>query len=126
MLPRPLDWSLEVPARPPTPCKPTKSRLRLQRVAAPFTSPFSVHGSWAGWEEWGTCSVTCGNGVSFRIRACADPSPVFGGEACEGPSQEEMNCTGDNCPGDNNNLSIFNFAVKCFSLLLVLYKGNLF
>ena len=28
MLPRPLDWSLMVPARPPTPCKSTKSRLR--------------------------------------------------------------------------------------------------
>ena len=27
MLPRPLDWSLMVPARPPTPCKSTKSRL---------------------------------------------------------------------------------------------------
>ena len=27
MLPRPLDWSLMVPARPPTPCKSTKYRL---------------------------------------------------------------------------------------------------
>ena len=27
MLPRPLGWSLKVPARPPTPCKSTKSRL---------------------------------------------------------------------------------------------------
>ena len=27
MLPRPLDWSLMVPARPPTRCKSTKSRL---------------------------------------------------------------------------------------------------
>ena len=27
MLLRPLDWSLMVPARPPTPCKSTKSRL---------------------------------------------------------------------------------------------------
>ena len=38
MLPRPPDWSLMKPARPPTPCKSTKSRLPDAEITkGPFT-----------------------------------------------------------------------------------------
>ena len=46
MLPRPLDWSLMVPARPPTPCKSTKSRLPDAEITK---GRRSLHTSLANW-----------------------------------------------------------------------------
>ena len=51
MLPRPLDWSLMVPARPPTPCKSTKSRLpdaEITKGPSPQLLLFSKHASMNG------------------------------------------------------------------------------
>ena len=42
MLPRPLDWSLMVPANPPTPCKSTKSKLPDAEIRKGHRSTFTI------------------------------------------------------------------------------------
>ena len=36
--------------------------------------PFHVK-SWAPWQDWGPCSVTCGGGARFRVRECLGGVP---------------------------------------------------
>ncbi|KAK3584802.1 hypothetical protein CHS0354_021264 [Potamilus streckersoni] len=33
-----------------------------------------VPGGWGSWQEWTTCSRTCGRGVLFRRRICDNPN----------------------------------------------------
>ena len=44
------------------------------------------------WSNWGTCSVTCGNGMHSRSRTCSEP--LFGGKPCNVPLTESKPCTG--------------------------------
>ena len=41
-----------------------------------------VDGSWAIWDDWSTCSASCGEGQRSRIRMCDDPLPKYGGSNC--------------------------------------------
>ncbi|GFR90780.1 hemicentin-1 [Elysia marginata] len=57
-------------------------------------------GGWSAWESWNPCSVTCGQGVSQRYRACDHPLPKYGG-ACPGPRNESRPCTApSSCSGN--------------------------
>ena len=60
-----------------------------------------VHGFWAGWIDWSTCTVTCGGGTQFRTRTCTNPTPQYNGYQCsrDGSSdREDQNCnTGECC-----------------------------
>jgi hypothetical protein len=38
-----------------------------------------VNGNWGSWSSFGSCSVTCGNGVYSRARQCDNPAPANGG-----------------------------------------------
>ena len=37
---------------------------------------------WSSWITVGSCSVTCGDGLQTRHRACDNPSPSDGGQNC--------------------------------------------
>lgn len=50
------------------------------------------HGGWSSWKAWTTCSLTCGNGIKTRQRACDNPKPHFGGLNCKGLEEESMLC----------------------------------
>ncbi|CAL4063966.1 unnamed protein product, partial [Meganyctiphanes norvegica] len=56
------------------------------------------HGDWGPWSSWGPCSRTCGTGVSFRIRKCDDPPPLWGGRQCSGKREEWRICGTAECP----------------------------
>ena len=60
---------------------------------------FLVSGEWSDWEDWSTCSLTCGNGTRYRTRRCDDPEPTNGGMECVGNNIQEEICNEEPCPG---------------------------
>ncbi|CAJ0947097.1 unnamed protein product, partial [Mesorhabditis belari] len=46
---------------------------------------------WANWEEWGSCSASCGDGMKRRQRVCQY------GTDCQGPAEETLFCYGPPC-----------------------------
>lgn len=62
-------------------------------------NPFSVHGGFSEWAEWGICSVSCGIGSQKRLRQCNNPLPANGGRHCVGSDKETRSCQGKPCPG---------------------------
>ena len=62
-----------------------------------------VHGGWSFWSDWSKCSAKCGIGKQLRKRKCNNPSPLYGGLQCTGPTQEMIECdTNVYCPVDGN------------------------
>ncbi|CAC5379361.1 HMCN [Mytilus coruscus] len=56
-----------------------------------------VDGAWGDWSN-PTCSVTCGNGIQSRNRACDSPVPSAGGKDCNGSSTDSSDCSLSDCP----------------------------
>jgi len=64
----------------------------------PFiTSP--VDGGWTSWDQWSTCTQSCGDGMISRERTCTNPVPVFGGLECQGQTSNYDTCNVMNCRG---------------------------
>ncbi|XP_067661650.1 A disintegrin and metalloproteinase with thrombospondin motifs 6-like isoform X2 [Haliotis asinina] len=60
--------------------------------------PDAVDGSWSAWEPaWSPCSRTCGGGLTYRSRACDNPSPKFGGKPCDGVGIKAEMCNLQAC-----------------------------
>ena len=66
-------------------------------------------GTWAEWDQWCSCSVTCGRGIRSRRRSCI-------GYNCPGTESDLGDCSMDECIGLNhlnlntnvaNNIKIF-------------------
>ena len=52
-----------------------------------------VHGGWSIWEDWSSCSMTCGDpGMKSRSRLCNNPTPEHNGAFCTGDISQESNC----------------------------------
>ncbi|XP_041347701.1 coadhesin-like isoform X2 [Gigantopelta aegis] len=69
--------------------------------------PCPIDGGWTDytrWDDWSTCSVSCGGGsqARSRYRTCTNPAPAFGGAECEGETEdsEERECNTQHCPID--------------------------
>ncbi|CAL8251670.1 unnamed protein product [Boreogadus saida] len=60
-----------------------------------------VNGGFSGWEEWGPCSSSCGQGFQERIRSCSNPEPANGGRSCDGSSVDSRKCQAGLCPGES-------------------------
>ena len=73
-----------------------------------------VDGDWSAWQEWSACSLTCGIGVRTRTRACSNPAPQFGGNACQGADQESADCNTDSCPGKWVSYFVYKFIMINF------------
>ena len=58
-----------------------------------------MDGRWGPWDDWGECSVTCGDGTSTRTRQCNWPAAQRGGAACTGDATETKPCSMSPCPG---------------------------
>ncbi|XP_053387077.1 hemicentin-1-like isoform X2 [Mercenaria mercenaria] len=58
---------------------------------------FVTNGKWTSWGDWGACSVTCGIGITTRIRTCSNPRPSTMGQYCEGTSDQVQICGNSSC-----------------------------
>ena len=59
-----------------------------------------MDGEWSNWGNWGSCSVTCDGGIQNRTRACDNPLPSNGGNACSGNDTETQSCNAVSCEGE--------------------------
>ncbi|XP_070581750.1 hemicentin-1-like isoform X2 [Ptychodera flava] len=61
-----------------------------------------IHGQWGDWMPWEECTKTCGQGTRSRTRLCDNPTPQFGGRACQGSAFDQQICNIKPCPVDGN------------------------
>jgi len=54
---------------------------------------------WGNWEGWGTCSKSCGNGTTMRIRG-KKVTAANGGKDCDGVDRQVTSCNAISCPTD--------------------------
>ncbi|XP_060071250.1 uncharacterized protein LOC132551155 [Ylistrum balloti] len=64
------------------------------------TQSCAVHGAWASWGSYGSCSRTCGGGVKKRYRTCTNPAPAHGGNDCPNSNEGSASCNTGACPID--------------------------
>lgn len=67
-----------------------------------------VNGVWSAFGNWSDCSSTCGISFKVQTRSCNEPEPKYGGQPCQGSSNNTLPCTVPSCPGKfylNYNLS---------------------
>ncbi|XP_008330894.1 thrombospondin type-1 domain-containing protein 1 [Cynoglossus semilaevis] len=73
--------------------------FNFSRSPSPAQTCLVVHRStetWGPWLPWSVCSVSCGEGVRERTRACLLPSSV-GGIQCTGMVKEQSLCSLEDC-----------------------------
>ncbi|XP_053385659.1 uncharacterized protein LOC123538853 [Mercenaria mercenaria] len=56
-----------------------------------------ANGGWTDWENWSTCSVSCGGGIQSRSRSCTNPKPSILGQYCIGDEQQTQTCNNTRC-----------------------------
>ena len=76
-----------------------------------------VVATWSEWSEYGSCSLTCGGGVTTRTREC----PLQG--QCVGPTTQSIACSLNPCLQDGEIIDSSLRALGCFQYLS---SSNLF
>lgn len=71
-----------------------------------------VDGGWSAWEEWSSCSFSCGLGTQMRTRTCSNPFPANMGDNCTGNNAHSRNCFLRQCPGTYILRHRFHFIQK--------------
>ncbi|XP_033097217.1 SCO-spondin-like [Anneissia japonica] len=72
-------------------------------------SCYPVNCAWGNWQEWGACSITCGNGGTERRSRTKIRSASCGGAACTGSSQEQKVCS----PGCSRGTAVTGYCANC-------------
>nr|CAJ65510.3 HyTSR1 protein [Hydra vulgaris] len=57
-----------------------------------------IDGQWSKWEDYDSCTLTCGGGIQRARRTCNNPLPKFGGADCVGVSLDIRSCNNFPCP----------------------------
>jgi len=73
--------------------------IKLCKIKGNSIKHLKVDGNWGAWTQWGTCTVTCGNGTRTRTAQCNSPPPQFGGAPCSGTGSDTGPCNIVSCPG---------------------------
>lgn len=61
----------------------------------------AVDGGWESWSAWSDCPEGCGFALQFRNRACSNPPPSSGGQACHGLAHHTSVCDTELCNGSH-------------------------
>ncbi|XP_053387080.1 uncharacterized protein LOC123541758 isoform X1 [Mercenaria mercenaria] len=100
----------------------------LQVQSCNNTSCSVTDGGWTGWEDWGACSVTCGAGITTRIRSCSNPRPSVMGRYCDGTFVQVQTCNSGSCSGDSVGFSVYgpypNSGGNSLTFKRTLYNNN--
>lgn len=64
-----------------------------------YSSSSLVNGGLSEWNDWSSCSATCGPAIKTRERSCSNPVPAHGGDACVGATNEVNSCVNPKCAG---------------------------
>ncbi|XP_061197855.1 SCO-spondin-like isoform X2 [Saccostrea echinata] len=64
------------------------------------SSPCPIHGGFSSWNNWSSCSKSCGLGSKSRGRSCSNPTPQYNGRNCTGDFHETEDCLITLCPVD--------------------------
>ena len=80
---------------------------------------YLVNGNWSTWQDWNSCSVTCGSGSRSRYQECNNPEPAHGGSNCQGNDTEIESCSMKVCPGKFYNSLIQGIRDVCVYCVLL-------
>uniref|UniRef100_A0A3Q3XGH4 Peptidase M12B domain-containing protein n=1 Tax=Mola mola TaxID=94237 RepID=A0A3Q3XGH4_MOLML len=101
-----------------TPCSLNGSCLHGACIKKLYGTPII---SWGPWQQ---CSRTCGGGVEFSYRECANPVPQNGGKYCEGQRVQYQSCNTQPC--DNEGKSFREEQCEKYNSFNYLdYNGNM-
>uniref|UniRef100_A0AAQ5Y1K9 Complement component 6 n=1 Tax=Amphiprion ocellaris TaxID=80972 RepID=A0AAQ5Y1K9_AMPOC len=85
-------------------CQTGTFGTNCERRAPDYTSE-AVDGYWSCWGPWSRCSASM---KRHRTRRCDNPTPLRGGQPCNGPSRQEEAChisifqTQETCDNDDD------------------------
>uniref|UniRef100_UPI00358F4FE1 A disintegrin and metalloproteinase with thrombospondin motifs 3-like isoform X2 n=1 Tax=Myxine glutinosa TaxID=7769 RepID=UPI00358F4FE1 len=80
-----------------TECAPGKWCFKGHCIWQTVLEPAQRDGSWGSWSPFGSCSRSCGTGVTYRTRTCDRPEPRHGGRDCAGLNYEYELCETHPC-----------------------------
>jgi hypothetical protein len=87
----------------------------------------AVDGQWSSWDNWSSCSVTCGGGSQSRSRLCDNPAPQYGGANCSGNGTETQDCNTDPCrkllQQNIFSLDLYPFTASCENAMTLSVPG---
>ena len=83
--------------------------LYIVRSDSTFLRILIVDCEWAEWEDWETCSVTCGDGTKSRTRTKAHEAQ-HGGTECPDSNSGSEACNLGPCPSKWISMPDINFV----------------
>ncbi|KAK2869514.1 hypothetical protein Q7C36_001385 [Tachysurus vachellii] len=104
-----------------TKCGEDKRCLNGECVSAGYQLE-KVNGGWGPWNEWSSCSRTCGAGVQNSHRDCVSPIPKNGGRYCLGERRRYKICNRAACPRGQPSFR----SIQCSKFNSIPYKGKFY
>ena len=81
-----------------------------------------IDGGWSSWEDWGSCSHTCGRGFRYRFRRCDNPTRSETGSYCSGTNREKETCGTDLCAVGKQNC--YSAVMLCLTMSSSVVDGE--
>ncbi|XP_060551315.1 coadhesin-like [Ruditapes philippinarum] len=86
-----------------------------------------ANGGWTSWDNWSTCTVTCGGGIRSKSRSCTNPKPSVLGQYCNGIPLQTEQCGNKICPDHISAFSVgnpYNYTDKLTFSRIIYQHGN--
>ncbi|WAR08952.1 HMCN1-like protein, partial [Mya arenaria] len=68
-------------------------------------------GTWSAWDDWASCTVTCGIGVIHRHRTCGNSTLAHQGYECVGSDIESKVCNAFQCAEPRTCYDIMRYGI---------------